>query len=433
MKKIKKIIIILLILIILLVAIIWIISKLNSEEMKDGIGMDEYYPDYSTSPVKNASVYYTVEYYVQRYLDYVSLDINKKDEENEDEYVPDIHSNEEKYEYLYGLLDDDYIKNNNITLENISKFIKVTNKPIKFTALKMNKVAEGKTRVYAVYGRVEDKEAKKLISYSYFKVKLDIKNNTFSIEPVENCKNINEINLGQDDEPIEKNGKNIYGYLKLTEKELLNKYMDYYQYAVVNYPEEIYNILDIGYKSAKFKDVEEFKKYASNRKKVIILDKYKSKRNKDEIQYTCIDTDGNYYIINQTSIMQFSLILDLYTIDIPEFTEKYYNAEDTEKVALNIQKVFEAMNYKDYNYIYGKLADGFKEKYFKTVDDFEKYIKENFFEKNEVDYLVYKKESEEYYSYIIDVYKKGTKDKKRIKIIMELKSGTDYVFSFNVE
>ena len=65
--------------------------------------------------------------------------------------------------------------------------------------------------------------------------------------------------------------------------------------------EEIYNILDVGYKSAKFKDVEEFKKYASNRKKVIILDKYKSKRNKDEIQYTCIDTDGNYYIINQTS------------------------------------------------------------------------------------------------------------------------------------
>lgn len=433
MKKIKKIIMILLILIILLVAIIWIISKLNSEEMKDGIGMDEYYPDYSASPVKNASVYYTVEYYVQRYLDYVSLDINKKEEENEDEYVPDIHSNEEKYEYLYGLLDDDYIKNNNITLDNISKFIKVTNKPIKFTALKINEVEEEKTRVYAVYGRVEDKEAKKLISYSYFKLKFDIKNNTFSIEPVENCQNINEINLGKDDEPIEKNGKNIYGYLKLTEKELLNKYMDYYQYAVANYPEEIYNILDVGYKSAKFKDVEEFKKYISNRKKVVILDKYKSQKNKNETQYTCIDTDGNYYIINQTSIMQFSLILDLYTTDIPEFIEKYYNAEDTEKVALNIQKVFEAMNDKDYNYIYEKLADGFKEKYFKTVDDFEKYIKENFFEKNEVDYLVYKKESEEYYSYIIDVYKKGTKDKKRIKIIMELKSGTDYVFSFNVE
>lgn len=431
MKKIKKMLIILSIIILILILIIWVISKLNSEESKDGIGMDVYYPNYSTKPVENASTYYTVEYYVQRYLEYVSLDINQKKDEKK--YIPDIHSNKEKYEYLYNLLNEDYINKNNITLDNIQNFIEVTNEPIKFTALKINTVSEEQTRVYAVYGRLEKKATKKLISYSYFKVKFDIKNMTFSIEPVENCNNINEINLNKDEEPIEKKGNNIYSYLKISEKDLLNRYIDYYQYTVVNYPEEIYNILDVEYKAVKFKNIDEFKKFVNNRNKVIILDQYKKDETRDYIKYTCIDTDGNYYIINQTSIMQITFILDTYTINIPEFTEKYYNAEDTEKMALNIQKIFDAMNGKDYSYIYDKLSEGFKEKHFTTLEDFGKYVQNNFFEENEVDYLVYQKESEEYYSYIIDVCNKNTEDKKRIKIIMELQSGTDFVFSFNVE
>lgn len=142
--------------------------------------------------------------------------------------------------------------------------------------------------------------------------------------------------------------------------------------------------------------------------------------------------NGNYYIFDVTAVYRYTLILDTYTIDLPEFIEKYYGTEPTEKVALNIQKIFEAINNKDYNYVYGKLADGFKKNYFPTLDSFEKYAKEKFYDRNEVEYLFYEKESEEYYSYTIKISDKDTGKSKNLKIIMQLQSGTNFVMSFNV-
>ena len=55
------------------------------------------------------------------------------------------------------------------------------------------------------------------------------------------------------------------------------------------------------------------------------------------------------------------------------------------------------------------------------------------FEKNEVEYIGYTKESEEYYSYIIKITDQKTKETKWLKIIMKLESGTDFQMSFNVD
>ena len=38
-------------------------------------------------------------------------------------------------------------------------------------------------------------------------------------------------------------------------------------------------------------------------------------------------------------------------------------------------ELYEALNAKDYKYVYGKLADEFKANYFITYEDFEKYAK----------------------------------------------------------
>ena len=42
--------------------------------------------------------------------------------------------------------------------------------------------------------------------------------------------------------------------------------------------------------------------------------------------------------------MDFDVILDVYTVEIPELTEQYNNSTDAEKVLMNIQKVFYAIN-----------------------------------------------------------------------------------------
>mgnify|MGYP000081844256 CR=1 FL=1 len=44
-----------------------------------------------------------------------------------------------------------------------------------------------------------------------------------------------------------------------------------------------------------------------------------------------------------------------------EFIEKYNSANEKTKVGLNIQKVFDAINNEDYEYVYNKLDNTFKQ------------------------------------------------------------------------
>ncbi len=395
---------------------------------------------FTPEEVKNANWYFTIKGCVDKYIEYVEKEDNTA---------------------IYNLLDKEYVNQNKITEDNVLKIVGENKLNNNYKINKMYQITGKSFATYYVKGRTNNIEI-------YFIVNIDNSSKAFSIAYLTKSDYDKEISTPVQreqkyEDTIERNSYNRIIYQNYSEEEVIEEYLqDYLENALFNI-EAAYNSLDIEYKQLKFKNINEYKTYVNNNREMLEsmckatwktytdfnnsdefekyfaqinkngLDKYQISKDNNNKRYICIDTYGNYYIFSVESIMNYTIMLDTYTVDLPEFTEKYYNAEDTEKVALNIQKVFEAMNDKDYNYIYGKLADGFKEKYFKTVDDFEKYIKENFFEENEVDYLVYKKESEEYYSYVIDVYKKGTKDKKRIRIIMELKSGTDYVFSFNVE
>jgi hypothetical protein len=57
--------------------------------------------------------------------------------------------------------------------------------------------------------------------------------------------------------------------------------------------------------------------------------------------------------------MDYKLILDEYTIDLPEFTEKYKKAAPQEKVGMNIEKIISAINNKDYGkYRFNQVGKG---------------------------------------------------------------------------
>ena len=129
--------------------------------------------------------------------------------------------------------------------------------------------------------------------------------------------------------------------------------------------------------------------------------------------------------------MNFTVILDTYTIDLPEFTEKYTKASDEEKVLLNIQKCFTAINDKDYRYVYNKLDNTFKANNFKTLADFEKYINANFFEKNKKSASNARKQSE-VYLYDIKISNIDGTSSITKTFVMQLKENTDFVMSFGV-
>lgn len=203
--------------------------------------------------------------------------------------------------------------------------------------------------------------------------------------------------------------------------------------------EEAYNKLDDEYKQEKYPTLESFNQYIENNMEniqSIAINKYEIKRSeKDSSAYKLIiiDKKDNYYIFDITAVMQYNVILDTYTLDLPEFLEEYNNAQDSEKVLLNLQKVFEAINDKDYHYVYNKLDDTFRTNNFPTEEEFEEYMANTFFDNNSVSYEEYQTRGN------IHIYKLVIKNKDDTnaqsiekEFIMQLGEGTDFVMSFNV-
>lgn len=298
---------------------------------------------------------------------------------------------------------------------------------------------------------------------------MDSSTNSFSIMPItkeEYEKKIVEPAkaFGNQEDSVQKNEYNNISQKYYEEEDIVDLYFqDYLKMALYN-PDEAYNMLDETYKQKKFGNLENYKNYIiENKEKYEAMCKDARKKyddfetyeeyeeyyrqisksglsqyninQKDGIkQYVCIDNDGSYYVFDINSIMDYTVILDTYTIDLPEFTEKYNNATDAEKVLMNIQRVFDAINDKDYRYVYNKLDATFRQNNFPTETDLENYIKQNFYENNTIAYSNYKTSGD------LHIYEISIKDKnnennkaKTKNFIMQLKEGTDFVMSFNVQ
>ena len=179
-------------------------------------------------------------------------------------------------------------------------------------------------------------------------------------------------------------------------------------------------------------DYENYMEYMTSIKN-IKLERYSKTSEDGYTKYICQDTYNNYYIFKVTELMQYSLILDTYTIEIPEFTEKYETSNAQEKVILNINKFMQGVNDKDYKYAYSLLADSFKETNFNTQKDFENYIKTNFFEKNDFKYEKFGDEANTYYTYQIKITDRNKNRNEEITktFIILLEEGLDFKLSFN--
>ena len=163
----------------------------------------------------------------------------------------------------------------------------------------------------------------------------------------------------------------------------------------------------------------------------INITKYKKEEKDKETRYICLDANGNYYILNETAIMQFSIMLDTYTVVLPEFADKYDGVNNTRKVGMNVDKVVQALNMKDVKYIYDNLDETFKENNFSTLADLERYINAQYPSTYDLQYSDYSEENGTYIQNIILIDRK-TNEQKEVSIIMQLKDNYEFVMSFTV-
>ena len=99
------------------------------------------------------------------------------------------------------------------------------------------------------------------------------------------------------------------------------------------------------------------------------------------------------------------------------------------------------INQKDYEYVYSKLDETFKQNYYNNQESLEAFIKENLFNKNKASFQEYSSEQNLgiYKVRIEKEYQDGEQapegknaEFQNLNIIMKLGQGTDFFMSFSI-
>lgn len=425
MKKIIAIVISIII-IITIVLIILLTMKKGSEQNENG-------PLEGKSDIITITDSHSVEYADNRTN---SFAVNRIVEEYIN-YIVGERSNE-----LVSIISNKYIQDENVTINNVINKVKDKNiqysENYKVIVNNMYVIKESiNLESYLVDLTYCNLDANKNYEIKLI-VQIDIENLTFCIMPYKYIQKLgyDKLKLGDtctiEHEKIEKNQYNIYKMTPISKNSTAERYFNIFLENLKYDMQKSYELLDTQYKQNKFKNINEYIQYVQNNKlQENAIKSYNVYTYDDYNQYVCIDNQNRYYIFNEKGIMNFTVILDTYTIDLPEFTEKYTKASDEEKVLLNIQKCFTAINDKDYRYVYNKLDNTFKANNFKTLADFEKYINANFFEKNKISASNARKQSE-VYLYDIKISNIDGTSSITKTFVMQLKENTDFVMSFGV-
>ena len=452
-KNIKIIMITIFICIIILAVLLGILLKMQDKEKKQEqeeikvSSTDKYVSYYDKlTEIEEKYEFFDMQICINNYINTLKS-LNSKlyanyaeDEESKNELKEYI---EEQQEVLYNLLGDEYIKQFNITVQNInnnfSKYYEINI----FNIENMRGIdIDNNLSIYVIDGQIMYNN-NKTENYQFI-VKKDSANLTFAIYPYEYInktgsleKAIEEIKASKQ-ETIENKNHNLYYSQAYDDEYICKYYFNIIKNNIILNPEYIYNKLDKNYKEIRFKTLQDFENYIKEKqiKELYIqLKQYLVQENDDgTISYVCKDQYGDLYIFKQKTINNYTLTLDTYTLEQPKFNEEYEKATNQKKVMMNIDKFFQMINAKDYKAAYSVLNDEFKNNYFKTEKDFENYMKQKVFLYNDVEYVKYQDEISSIYKY--DVTIKNRLDNSQefdFSIIMQLKEGTDFVMSFSIE
>lgn len=347
MMKIKpKILLISLIaLLMIIIAVLTILNnhkeQANNEEIQPG--NQELKPTYKTTKVSSISTYMTINNCVNTYL-----------------------SN---------------IKENKIQQNKLEYFIKEIDFENEFLADEVLEYSgDLNVKTYFVTGNILNKETYEKVKINVV-IRIDNANSTFQIDALKTeYTDYIDNNLSS----IEKEDNNTIQIVKgLSEKDIVQFYFKQYILNMVFNPEKAYELLNSKYKENRFDNYRDFENYIKQERLTIeksVLSKYKIETFSDYKEYLCVDNLGNYYIFLEKEPLDFTVLLDQYTISDEIFMEQYRKKDDVDKAQMNLYKFEQMLNRNDYKKAYEVLNENFKEKYFKTQQDFENYISEKLFE-----------------------------------------------------
>lgn len=449
MDKLKKIIIIMVIILAILSVIVAIIlcntnkgGEEDIETVNEYTQVEEIELDTSIKEEESPTKYYAIKHVIDKYYEYIT-----KFNPNYNVIISGVVVKEEteieREDAMKALKEmmNNYIKKVDVKDDQLKQlFEKQSNETFNIENLYYKNENE-KIGIYYAKGKLTKSNEE-----GYIIIIIDNETNGYTILPLEYVKekfgkdiDVSKVTLNEEMITIETKSYNKITYNNVSDQEICMYYFGDYMYNLKTDIKTVYNTLNEEYKKKRFGNYENFKKYIEDNYKNLTnmtMKEYQIYNNTTDgtIMYLCKDGEGHCYIFNASAVMNYTLMLDNYTIDLPEFTQKYNEATEEQKVGYNIEKIFDAINDRNYQYVYNKLDNTFKSNNFKTEAEFEKYAKENFFTNNTIQHDSCEKNGD-LYMYEITIKDTTNENQKKITktIIMQLKEGTDFVMSFNVE
>jgi len=363
-------------------------------------------------------------------------------------------------EIVLSYLNEDFIKANSINQSNIYNFIKKYNDYSTYRTMDMYDLGGMTYTEYYVKGKING-------VFVYFLVGTDINNETFDIMPIQEAEYNNYLEkVANTEESTEKIiSKKVYNFYRvpiISDEDLSRKYYVDYIKLMLTDSEQAYSMLNEQYKKIRFGSIENFKNYITNNRQSFIetynvetadiakfknydeynkyveakaqykMKSYAVNNYNEYTQCVCGNIAGNNYIFNAKYPMDYEVYLDTFTVDLPEFIEKYSNASEKNKVLMNIEKVKNALNTNVYGYMYSKLDETFKKNKFPNQNIFVEYMRKNLFALNKFEYTSIKQDGKLYIieTTVTDATAKNNA-KRTMNVVMKLNEGTDFVMSFS--
>lgn len=450
MKNLKRVIIILTIIIFfILIITIYFINK--GQKMRDEEGnMEEpeyiegsYTADNIIKKLDNRDEYFIIKSILQKietYIDYLDYDLSQtriqfENTEEEEQFLDEYK--QQGIDIIKSIMPKEYIQKFNVNDETIyQELIDYANKNIVIDDIYVCENSEN-IKTYFLYSNL--KELNKELP---LEIVVDCSNNSFNVMLEDyitdmniSRENIVGTNIEQNIKSIDTNEYNIYDIPNNSDQMYIQELFQEYKGYLENDYERAYNMLYNDYKQKRFNNLESFKNYIDNNLSHILemeLSKYKINNYDDYTEYICINEYGDYFIFRETAVMDYTVILDTYTIDLPEVIQKYNNGNEQVKVGMNIEKIIAALNSKDYNFVYDKLDESFKNSKFNSIEKFEEYMKRELYETNQVEYIKFSKEGSTFiYELNIEEFNNNT-NSKNVTVIMKLLEGTNFIMSFSI-
>ncbi len=449
MKKLKIIITLIILIIIICIILLFTLLKKNEETKILTEEYDKYVEGQATpnliinglkpKKVNNENIYFTLENCIQAYINACTVQ-NK--------------------EAIYGILSKEFIENKDITINNLFEKINTNFNNGELNIIELYELAGVQSSYYEMKCKIDKSEY-------YFHINLDSATQTFDVQECDKSQYEEAIQKAaqteeEQERKIEANNYNKVKYSTLSQEEIAKVYLlDYVQNALYN-TQKAYSTLNKQYRDIRFKTYEKFEEYvnenkptlqgldANNRKQysdfnsyeeyenymknlnIIELAQYAVENNDSYKEYTCVDEYDNYYIFKVYNAMEYEVTLDNYTIETDQFKSDYNNLSAQRKVMVNIDKYIKMLNTKDYETAYNKLDETFKKNNFSTLEKYIKYIKNNFYEYNKIEFTELSEQGD-IYLYTVKITDNTVAKSKEITktFVMQLKEGTDFVMSFS--